>query len=95
MIILQFFVMPPPPDERDDDLVDARYVAARFGCSVRSVQAGKCGTAALPRISKDPLRFRRADVDAELRRKIEEARTPQQKALRLLNRKPRRKRSAA
>lgn len=54
-----------------NDLVDAHYVAARFGCSTRSVQRGGCNTGNIPRISRDPLRFRRADVDAELKRLYE------------------------
>ncbi len=89
MILIQFLIMPPLPDERPDDLVSAKYVAARFGCSMRSVQASKCGTHVLTRVSRDPLRFRRGDVDKAVRDKAAAAivNTPAQKAIRLLNRK--------
>ncbi len=72
--------------ERADDLVDARYVAARFGCSVRGVQAGAFGTKALTRVIARPLRFRRADVDKLLREKEAAQMPAKQRALRLLDR---------
>ena len=86
-------VMPPPPDERPDDLVDAHYVAARFGCSASSVRHRLCGTGAIPRVLNNPLRFRRADVDTELLRLIEASRPQQRKAARLLTRRKFPKRS--
>ncbi len=76
MIFLQFLVFPPPPDERPDDLVDAKYVAARFSCSVSSVQKGKCGTGAIPRVSDDPLRFQRKAVHDALAKLTQPAETP-------------------
>jgi hypothetical protein len=72
--------------ERGDDLVDARYVAARFGCSVRGVQSGAFGTKALTRVSKRPLRFRRGDVEKLLRDKAAAQLPAKQRALRLLDR---------
>ncbi len=72
--------------ERADDLVDARYVAARFGCSMRGVQAGALGTKALTRVSKRPLRFRRSDVEKLLREKAAAQMPAKQRALRLLDR---------
>lgn len=96
MIFLQILVFPEQPDERPDDLVDAKYVAARFGCSVRSVQARKCGTAEIARVTDDPLRFRRGDVDAALRARLaaRQERAPAQKAIRLLERKARKRKVA-
>jgi hypothetical protein len=92
---LRALIEQPPIRERVDDLVDAHYVAARFGCSVRGVQSGAFGTKALPRISRRPLRFRRADVDKLLRELARKNEAPKQRALKLLDRKePRRKRVA-
>lgn len=65
MVFLQFIVVPPAPDERPDDLVGADYVARRFGCSVSSVYAGKCGTGGVTPVSRDPWRATRASVEAE------------------------------
>lgn len=64
MVFVQFIVIPPPPDERPDDLVSADYVARRFGCSVSSVYAGKCGTGGITPVSRDPWRATRAQVEA-------------------------------
>jgi hypothetical protein len=77
-----------PSDERLDNLVDAHYVARRFGCSTRSVQAGLCGTGGLRRVMSKPLRFRRRDINALLQelhgpKKAEPARRG------LIRRKPR------
>ena len=63
MIFLQFILV-PPSDERPDDLVGADYVARRFGCSVSSVYAGKCGTHGITPVSRDPWRATRAQVEA-------------------------------
>lgn len=63
MLFVQFIVIPPPPDERPDDLVGAEYVARRFGCSVSSVYAGKCGTQGITPVSRDPWRATRAQVE--------------------------------
>ncbi len=79
------FMLPPPPDERPDDLVGVRYVAARFGCGVSSVYARKGGTENLRPVTTSPMRFRRGDVDEEVRRLIEDAR-PKKKSFRLLTR---------
>ncbi len=73
MSVIIIMLVPPAPVEYDGDLVDARYVAARFSCSVRSVQKGACGTGAIMRVSSNPLRFRRADVHAALKRMHDEA----------------------
>lgn len=83
-------MLPPPADERPDDFVDAHYVAARFGCSASAVRHRLCGTGDIPRVSDDPLRFRRGDVHEVQRRILEARATPEQKAERLL--KPRRTR---
>jgi hypothetical protein len=64
MVIINFFVL-HQPDERPDDLVDARYVARRFGCSISSVYAGKCGTGGIKPVSRDLWRAVRAQVEAE------------------------------
>ena len=64
-LFLQFIVIPPAPDERPDDLVSADYVARRFGCSARSVYAGKCGTHGITPVSRDPWRAVRAQVEEE------------------------------
>jgi hypothetical protein len=89
VILIQILIMPPVPDERPNDLVDARYVAARSGCSVSSVRSHKCNTQVLMRVSNNPLRFRRGDVDKAVRELAAKAatNTPMQKAIRLLNRK--------
>ncbi len=79
--------LPPPPDERPDDLVDAHYVAARFGCSASSVRHRQALTKDVPRVSNNPLRFRRGDVDAALLRLIEPDRKPKYRAARLLTRR--------
>ena len=65
MVFVQFIVIPPQSDERSDDLVGAEYVAKRFGCSVSSVYAGKCGTSGIKPVSRDPWRAVRAQVEAE------------------------------
>lgn len=79
-------LMPPLPDERENDLVGARYVATRFGCSIRSVERGACNTGNIPRISNYPLRFRRADVDRELERIIEASRPKRNRPVSLIDR---------
>ncbi len=79
MSVNVWLLMPPPPappDERPDDLVNANYVAARFGCSASSVRHRKAGTKDLPRISNSPIRFRRGDVDAAVLKLIEASRKP-------------------
>lgn len=68
----------PPPE-----LVDAKYVAQCFGCSVSSVQAGACGTGEIPRFLNRPLKFRRADVEKALRQRAGK-KTPHQRGLDLL-----------
>jgi hypothetical protein len=65
MVVIQLIVIPPPPDERPDDLVSAEYVARRFGCSVSSVYAGKCGTGGIKPVTRDPWRALREHVEAE------------------------------
>lgn len=64
MVFVQFIVI-PQSDERPDDLVGAEYVARRFGCSVSSVYAGKCGTQGITPVSRDPWRAVRAQVEEE------------------------------
>ena len=64
MVFVQFVVI-PPSDERPDDLVNADYVARRFGCSVSSVYAGKCGTGGITPVSRHPWRAMRAQVESE------------------------------
>jgi hypothetical protein len=64
MVFIQFLVI-PQSDERPDDLVGAEYVARRFGCSVSSVYAGKCGTHGITPVSRDPWRATRAQVESE------------------------------
>jgi hypothetical protein len=82
-------IMPPPPDERPDDLVNAAYVAKRFGCSTRSVQLGLCDTGGIRRISSKPLRFRRGDVDDALLKLVRPPEAEQSKRkLSLVRRKP-------
>lgn len=92
-----FILLIQPSDERPDDLVDAHYVAARFGCSPRTVRAGGANTGGIPRVSRDPLRFRRADVDQELQRRIEASRPKKAQAnskpIRLIDRTGERRRS--
>lgn len=80
--------------ERADDLVDARYVAELFGCTVKSVREGKSGTRGIRWVTRRPLKARRADVHAMLRPKPTD--TPKERTLRLLERRgARRKKSAA
>ena len=91
MVFVQFIVIPPAPDERPDDLVGADYVARRFGCSVSSVYAGKCGTAGITPVSRDPWRAVRAQVEAE-HAKFVSAAAPAaapKKRLSLVRRRPR------
>lgn len=94
-----FIFLIAPPDEHPDDLVDARYVARRAGCSASSVRHRAAGTGEIPRVSDDPLRFRRGDVDDWLARKIEASRERQRKKppvrISLVRRKGPRKQSAA
>ena len=86
------------PAPRADDLVEASYIAARTGLAERTVLEGKAGTSAIPRVelrsegAKRPLiRFQRAAADKWIRdlAATAGAKQPQQRALRLLNRKPR------
>lgn len=90
------FIVPPQSEERPDDLVDASYVARRFGCSERSVYAGACGTGEIVPVTRSPWRAVRQQVEEIHRRLIDSAaqKTPAQKAMRLLNRKGRGRKAA-
>jgi predicted DNA-binding transcriptional regulator AlpA len=71
-----------------DDLVDAQYVADRLGISKSAVLHGKAGTADIPRHRQGRLvRFRRADVDAFLRSRAEQTKSPKERAIRLITRR--------
>ncbi|HEV2863065.1 MAG TPA: hypothetical protein VGX48_18765 [Pyrinomonadaceae bacterium] len=90
MVVIQLIVLPPAPEERPDDLVDASYVARRFGCSPRSVYAGRCGTGGITPVSRDPWRATRAQVEAEHAKLVSTAtaaRTEPKKRLSLVRRK--------
>ena len=63
MVFVQFIVIPQPPEEKPDDLVGPAYVARRFGCSIRGVQAGACGTDKIIWVTRKPLRATRAHVE--------------------------------
>ena len=82
-------VVPRREPKHPDDLVDAHYVARRFGCSVRSVQAGLCNTGLIARVTSKPLRFRKGDVDDVLAQLLLKVKAPKQKFPRLVRRKPR------
>ena len=86
------------PREREDpnDLVDAKFIAKLFKCSVASVREGKAGTRGIRWFSRRPLKARRADVTEVYRKRAGlDLDTPKQRTLRLLDRKDtRRKRSA-
>ncbi len=78
---------PRPLEERPEDLVGVEFVARLFGCTESSARDGKAGTGDIPWIpGMRPKKCRRADVYAALRRKTEGATTPQQRALKLLDR---------
>lgn len=65
MSVHLIFIVIPPSEERPDDLVGAEYVARRFGCSVSSVYAGKCGTQGVSTVSRDPWRAVRSQIEEE------------------------------
>lgn len=94
MVFVQFIVIPPAPEERSDDLVSAEYVARRFGCSTRSVYAGKCGTGGIAPVSRDPWRAVRAQVEEEHAKLVAKAlpesaaAKPEKKRLSLVRRRP-------
>lgn len=81
MSVYLIFVVIPPSEERPDDLVDASYVARRFGCSTSSVYAGKCGTGGIRPVSRDPWRALREQVAAEHARLVSGARGRQAEGL--------------
>jgi hypothetical protein len=92
------------PRERPDDFVDASYIAARTKLSVRTVQEGKAGTNAIPRIrlksekGKRPLiRYQRSIVDQWIRDLCRTAfeNHPQHRAQRFLERLEEKKRRRA
>lgn len=90
-------LIPPVPDERPDDLVGADYVARRAGCTASSVRHRAAGTGEIPRVSDDPLRFRRGDVHDWLEKRINAARAKSEKKpghISLVRRKPRQKKAA-
>ena len=73
MSVYLIFVVMQPPEERPDDLVSAKYVARRFGCSTRSVYACLCGTGGITPVSRSPRRAVREQVEQEHARLIERA----------------------
>jgi len=87
-----------PP--RPDDLVDANYIAARTGLSLRTVQEGKAGTSEIPRVllqagegKRSLIRYQRAAVDKWIRDLGHTAasKTPKVRALKLLDPKQKRR----
>lgn len=69
-----------------DELVDTKYVARLFGCSVRSVREGKAGTDAIPWVSRRPLKCRRGDAHAVSNRRAEQSHAGRRRVAKLLDR---------
>lgn len=89
------------PTPRPDDLVDAAYIAARTGLKERTVLEGKAGTNAIPRVylkaegaRRALVRFTRAAADKFVRDLACQARSPKQRALELIARRERPRRTA-
>jgi hypothetical protein len=87
-----------PQCEREDpnDLVDAKFIANLFKCSVASVREGKAGTRGIRWFSRRPLKARRAAVMSVYRKRAGlDGNTPRERTIRLLDRKGTRRKSAA
>lgn len=69
------------------DLVGVDYFKRVTGLARVTILQGKAGTDAVPRQSKRPSRWRKADVDAFQRARGARLRSPRQKAIKLLERK--------
>jgi hypothetical protein len=89
------------PAPRPDDLVDAGYVAARTGLKERTVKEGKAGTNEIPRVylkaegsTKSLVRFPRAAADKFISDLVRKAETPKQRALRVIERRFKSRRTA-
>ena len=73
-----------PP--RADGLVDADYFARVSGLSRVTILQGKAGTGEVPRASKRPALWRKADVDRFVRERAVRCASPRRKAFKLLDR---------
>lgn len=77
----------PPEPTHANDLVDADYFARVTSLSPATILGGGARTDAVPRQSKRPSRWRKADVDKFQRDRAAGLRSPKQKALRLLEKR--------